>query len=64
MEQTVARGNRIAKYLDHEIEIGANETVEEVKQNLSEIFPEISHAKYTQHPNGMIEFEIVAGTKG
>lgn len=63
MQETVAR-NRIAKYLDHEIEIGENETPEEVKQNLSEIFPEISHAKYTQHPNGMIEFEVTAGTKG
>jgi len=56
--------NRIAKYLDYEVEVGKDETPEQVKTNLSEIFPEISQAKYPQHPDGTIEFEVIAGTKG
>ncbi|OGF44764.1 MAG: hypothetical protein A2536_09460 [Candidatus Firestonebacteria bacterium RIFOXYD2_FULL_39_29] len=60
----IAVKNRIAKYLDYEVEVGNDETPEQVKTNLSEIFPEISHAKYTQHPDGTIEFEVTAGTKG
>ncbi len=60
----VVAKNRIAKYLDYEVEVGQEDTPEQVKTNLSEIFPEISHAKYTQHPDGTIEFEVIAGTKG
>lgn len=62
MEAT--KTNRIARYLEHEVEIGATETVEDVQRNLSEIFPEVSHCKYTQDTQGNITFELVAGTKG
>jgi hypothetical protein len=64
MEQPVTTKNRIAKYLDYEVEIGPDATAEEVQSNLSEIFPEVSHAKITQDEQGNICFEVVAGTKG
>lgn len=62
--QQVETKNRIAKYLDYEVEIGKDETPEEVQSNLSEIFPEVSHAKISQDEQGNICFEVVAGTKG
>jgi len=60
---TVPR-NRVAKYLEHEIEIEPSATPEEVQTNLSEIFPEISHAQITQDQRGNLCFTIIAGTKG
>jgi len=62
--QQVATKNRVAKYLDYEIEVDPSATPEEVQSNLSEIFPEVSHAKISQDERGNICFEIVAGTKG
>lgn len=56
--------NRVAKYLDHEIEIGRDANPEEVRTNLAEIFPEVSHAQVTIDTQGNICFTVVAGTKG
>jgi len=56
--------NRIARYLDHEVRIDQDATPEEVQNNLSEVFPEVAHAKITEDTQGNICFEVVAGTKG
>lgn len=56
--------NRVAKYLEHEIEIDQNASPEEVQTNLAEIFPEISHAQITQDQRGNLCFTVIAGTKG
>lgn len=56
--------NRVAKYLDHEIEIDPGATSEEVQTNLAEIFPEVAHAQVTVDTQGNICFTVVAGTKG
>ena len=55
---------RKAKYLDYEINIGTDETPEEVKANLSEIFPEVAHSEVSQDENGNVLFTVMAGTKG
>ena len=55
---------RKAKYHDFEITVGENETSDEVKANLSEIFPEISHAEVTVDEQGNMTFTVMAGTKG
>ena len=55
---------RVARYLDHEIEIDKNATAEEVQQSLSEIFPEVAHAQITLDRTGNLCFTVVAGTKG
>ena len=60
----VKTADRVAKYLDHEVKIGKDDTVEEVQANLSEIFPEVSHAKASADELGNIQFTVVAGTKG
>lgn len=61
---SVQTKNRIAKYLEHEIEIGPDATPEEVQSNLAEVFPEIAHAQITEDTQGNICFTVVAGTKG
>ena len=62
--QKVETKNRVAKYLDYELEIDKDATPEDVQSNLSEIFPEVSHAKISQDEQGNICFEVIAGTKG
>lgn len=61
---SVQARNRVAKYLDHEIEIGPDAMPEEVQTNLAEIFPEVAHAQVTVDRQGNICFTVVAGTKG
>ena len=56
--------NRVAKYLDHEIEIGKDDSPEDVQASLSEIFPEVSHAQVTTDKQNNVCFVVVAGTKG
>ena len=56
--------NRVAKYLDHEIDIEPGAKPEEVQSNLAEIFPEVSHAQITEDKEGNLCFTVVAGTKG
>ena len=63
MNQTKPR-NRIVKYLEHEIEVPSETPIEEVRENLSEIFPEVGHAKAETDPQGNVTFIIVAGSKG
>lgn len=59
----VARVRKV-KYLEHEIVIGDDETVEQVKANLSEMFPELAHATATEDEEGNIILTVNAGTKG
>lgn len=61
---SVQTRNRVAKYLEHEIEIDPSATPEEVQTNLSEIFPEVAHAQITEDKEGNLCFTVVAGTKG
>jgi len=61
---SVQTKNRVAKYLEHEIEIDPSATPEEVQTNLSEIFPEVAHAQITEDKEGNLCFTVVAGTKG
>ena len=63
-EMSVQTRNRIAKYLDHEIEIEPSATPEEVQSNLAEVFPEVAHAEITEDKEGNLCFTVVAGTKG
>lgn len=42
----------------------ANYTPEDIQKSLSEIFPELERATYTEDASGNLTFRVQAGTKG
>ena len=55
---------RKAKYQDYEVVIKDGDSVDEVREYLSEIFPEVKHAQAETDGDGNITFTLVAGQKG
>jgi len=55
---------RKAKYQEHSVIIENDMTVDEAREYLAEIFPEVAHAQATEDADGNITFTIVAGQKG
>ena len=56
--------NRVAKYLDYEVEVGTDTSDEEVRDNLATIFPELGNAQMNRDTLGNLSFLVIAGTKG
>ena len=55
---------RVARYKEYKVVIDENATIDEVRANLAEIFPEIDNAEVDEDINGNLTFTVRAGTKG
>ena len=55
---------RKVKYNTFELNVDVDLSIDEIREELAEIFPEIENADYTQDEEGTITFTMRAGEKG